>query len=378
MNTIQHDPTLASTPPMGWNSWNLYGGDIHEELVKAIARGMVESGMKDVGYRYVNLDDIWHGGRDESGKLFPDPAKFPSGMRALADDIHSLGLKFGIYSCAGTKTCAGCPGSQGYEEIDARTFAEWGVDFLKYDYCHAPNDRGSAMRLYSTMGAALQATGRPIVFSICEWGCHRPWEWGRAAGGHLWRTTGDISDSWQSIQEIGFYWQRGLEKFHSPGGWNDPDMLVVGVYGKGNCGGGGCTDVEYQSHMTLWCLLAAPLLAACDLTNMNAATRAILTNPEVIAIDQDALGKQATFACRTFPGDVESWIKPLANGDLAVGMFNRSSKNHHGITYWVDLGIEGAYAVRDLWQRQDAGVFTESFSIDIPSHGAALLRLSKA
>ncbi|MDW8289478.1 MAG: glycoside hydrolase family 27 protein, partial [Armatimonadota bacterium] len=217
---------LAPTPPMGWNSWNTFGAEIHEELIRQVADVFVEAGLREAGYTYVVIDDLWESDeRDDQGRLVPDPKKFPSGMKALADYVHSKGLKFGIYSCAGTHTCAGKPGSYGYEEIDAQTFAEWGVDYLKYDFCYKPAG-ADAVTLYRRMGQALRATGRPIVFSICEWGSNEPWKWGASVGGHLWRTTGDINDSWESIEQIGFS-QNGLEAYAGPDHWNDPDMLVV-------------------------------------------------------------------------------------------------------------------------------------------------------
>ena len=374
--------SLAPTPPMGWSSWNGFGSNIHEELIKGIADAMLTSGMKDAGYTYVNIDDHWHGGRGEDGKLFPDPQKFPSGMKALGDYIHSKGLKFGIYSDAGPKTCGGQPASRDHEEIDAQTFAAWGVDYLKYDYCHAPEDRASAERLYKTMGDALKATGRPIVFSICEWGQRRPWLWGRQAGGRLWRTTGDIGDSWSDspcrwgfvlpgIDRIGFDFQRGLEQYAGPDGWNDPDMMIVGLKCKGFIPGGGCTDEEYRTHFSLWCLLAAPLMASCDLRSMDAVTREILTNTEVIALNQDPLGKQAGWV-----GAGEVWAKPLANGDLGVGLFNRSNDRTWVNAHWSNLGITGSYQVRDLWQHADLGLFDDKFSAEIAPHACVILRLS--
>lgn len=367
---------------MGWSSWNGFGPHINEDLIKGIADAMVSSGMKDAGYTYVNIDDFWHGGRGEDGRLFPDPQRFPSGLKALADYVHARGLKFGIYSDAGPKTCGGRPASQGYEEIDAQTFAEWGVDYLKYDYCYAPEDRASAERLYRKMSDALKATGRPIVFSICEWGQRRPWLWGRQVGGHLWRTTGDIADSWGDwpsrtgfvllgIDRIGFDLQRGLEAYAGPNGWNDPDMLVVGLRGRGFIPGPGCTDVEYRTHFSLWCLLAAPLIASCDLRHMDSATREILTNREVIALNQDPLGKQGYWV-----GPAEVWVKPLSGGALGVGLFNRGNERATVTAHWSNLEISGRYHVRDLWQHADLGVFEEKFSAEVAPHDCVILRLT--
>ena len=372
---------LALTPPMGWNSWNEFGPRINEDLVKEIAQGMVDTGMQAAGYEYVVLDDLWHGGRGQDGRLFEDAQKFPHGMQALGDAIHALGLKFGIYSDAGTKTCGGMPASLGYEEIDAQTFADWGVDYLKYDYCYAPEDGGTARQLYGKMGAALKATGRPIVFSICEWGVRRPWLWGQQAGGQLWRSTGDIWNGWGmgpmswnlGIDYIGFDLQRGLEAYAGPGHWNDPDMLVVGLTGQSNIAGPGCTLTEQRTHFSLWCLLAAPLMTACDLRSLDAATLAILTNREVIALNQDPLGKQGYAVLRA---GKEVWKKPLQNGDLGVGLFNRGIQRITITAHWSDLEISGKYKVRDLWQHADLGEFEGGYSAEVEPHGCTVLRLS--
>lgn len=377
--------SIAQTPPMGWNSWNMFGTNINESLIKEITEAMIAAGMYGVGYEYVVIDDYWHGGRDAQGNLYPDPVKFPSGMRALSDFIHSKGMKFGIYSDAGTSTCGGCPGSMGYEQQDASTFADWGVDYLKYDYCYAPSDRGSAFKLYSNMGRALSSTGRPFVYSICEWGCRRPWLWGSEAGGHLWRTTGDIIDSWSDSQDfpnfhgietIGFLLQQGLEAYAGPCKWNDPDMLVIGLYGEGQIPGEGCTDIEYRTQMSLWCILAAPLMVACDIRSMNETTLETLTNPEVIAIDQDSLGRQGFRVYQR--NQLEIWMKPLAFGDLAVGLFNRREERHEVSAFWSDLGIRGYFRVRDLWRRSDLGVFKGEVSSDVEPHGSVLLRFYPA
>lgn len=373
---------LAAVPPMGWNSWNAFGKEVNEGVVRQMADALIERGLRQAGYTYVVIDDHWHGGRDEHGVLFPHPQKFASGLPALAEYLHARGLQFGIYSDAGTKTCGGEPGSLGYEEIDARTFAGWGVDFLKYDFCHAPDDRATAERLYRKMGIALRQSGRPILFSICEWGHHRPWLWGRAAGGHMWRTTGDIWDGWRDgahvaqngIDSIGFEQQRGLEAYAAPGGWNDPDMLVVGLHGKGAIGGPGCTDAEYRTHFSLWCLLAAPLIIGCDLRQVDPFSLETLSNPEVIALNQDPLGRQGYRVCRL--GRCEVWLKPLANGDLGVGVFNRDDAARVVHVPWSDLEIEGRWQARDLWQHADLGAFEGSFSVELESHACCILRLS--
>ena len=275
--------TLARTPPMGWNSWNKFGCDVSERLVKEMADAMVSSGLRDAGYQYIVIDDCWQVSRDADGAIVPDPERFPSGMKALADYVHAKGLKFGLYSDAGARTCQGRPGSNGYEVEDARQYAAWGVDYLKYDWCHT---EGVDPKIaYPTMRDALRATGRPIVFSMCEWGRSQPWTWARGVA-HLWRTTGDIEDCWScggSFVRI-LDRQVGLEKYAGPGGWNDPDMLEVG--------NGGMTTSEYRAHFSFWSLLAAPLMAGNDLRTMSAETRDILANRDVIAIDQDPLGAQ--------------------------------------------------------------------------------------
>jgi len=371
---------LARIPPMGWNSWNTFGNNIHEDLIRGVADVFVSEGFKDAGYEYVVIDDIWEAEERVNGRLTWNPDKFPKGIPALADYVHSKGLKFGIYSCAGSHTCAGMPASYGYEEVDAQTFAEWGVDFLKYDFCFAPPGVDGP-KLYQRMGQALRTSGRDILFSICEWGTHKPWEWGAKVGGHMWRTTGDINDSWESIVNIGFERQAGLEAYAGPGHWNDPDMLVVGMYGKGNVAHGGCTDAEYRSHFSLWCLLAAPLMIGCDVRAINQTTRDILLNREVIAVNQDPLGRQGYRVGRTDWAweIVEAWAKPLVDGSIAVGLFNLGERNNRRATIaWESLGLHDRRPciVRDLWKGEDLGAFTGSFSTLIDSHDVALIKLA--
>lgn len=325
--------TLALTPPMGWNSWNQFEWEVSDSLIREIADAMVSTGMRDAGYRYIIIDDYWVGGRDTRNRMFPDPVRFPHGMKALADYVHSKGLKLGIYSDAAELTCAGVTGSLGFEEIDAQTFAEWGIDYLKYDYCHAPTDRTTAFTRYKTMGDALKKCGRPIVFAICEWGGRSPWLWAKAAGGHLWRTTYDSRDGWHSgdhnltgIMDI-FDSQEGLERYAAPGAWNDPDLLMVGLYGKGKSSSpdsrfAGCTDEEYKSHFALWCMLAAPLIVNNDLRDMSEFTRQLLTNRHLIAIDQDSLGRQGYTFMRS--DSLQYLRKELSNG-VAICVFNRAA-----------------------------------------------------
>jgi alpha-galactosidase len=363
---------LARTPPMGWNSWNKFGCNVSESLIREVADQMVSSGMKDAGYQYVVIDDCWQVSRDAQGNIQVDTKRFPNGMKALADYVHSKGLKFGIYSDAGTKTCEGRPGGRGYEYQDARQYAAWGVDYLKYDWCSHGNQNSEAS--YATMSDALKVSGRPIVFSICEWGSTKPWLWARDIG-NLWRSTGDIGDKWDSNkphESLGVVQiidqQVGLETYAGPGHWNDPDMLEVG--------NGGMSDTEYRAHFSMWCLLAAPLLAGNDLRSMSAETKEILTNKEVIAIDQDPLGIEGRRVRKN--GDTEVWSRQLADGSRAVALLNRSSEEKSIQAMWTDLGYpEHAEAgVRDLWAHRDLGKSTGSFSANVPAHGVVMVRVT--
>src|SRR5712691_3565878 len=305
------DNGLARTPPMGWNSWNHFGCDVSARLIRETADAMVASGMRDAGYRYVVIDDCWQVARDRQGRLVADSARFPGGMKPLADYVHSKGLKFGLYTDAGRQTCQGRPGTYGFEELDARTYAEWGVDYVKEDWCHA--EGLDAPTQYAKFRDALAKAGRPIVFSICEWGSHHPWTWGPRTG-NLWRTTGDIGDDWASIiSRVDLSSQYALTA--GPGGWNDPDMLEVG--------NGGMTDDEYRAHFSLWAVMAAPLIAGNDVRTLAAATRDILENREVLAVDQDSLGAQGTIVWER-PPELQVWMKPLQDGSRAVVLLNRS------------------------------------------------------
>ncbi|MCB0034334.1 MAG: glycoside hydrolase family 27 protein [Anaerolineales bacterium] len=377
--------TLAQTPPMGWNSWNMFGGTLNAALIKQTADAFVSTGLRDAGYTYIVIDDLWQQPERVNGRLAADPQKFPEGIKAIADYVHERGLKIGLYSDAGTRTCGGRPASQDYEDIDAQTFAEWEIDFLKYDWCNAEDTRANAEHRYQRISDALKASGREIILSICEWGHHRPWLWGRKVGGHLWRTTGDIADSWHDvyntwgivhgIESIGFEQQRGLESYAGPGGWNDPDMLVVGIRGQSHeIVGAGCTDTEYRTHFSLWCLLAAPLMIGCDVTQIDAATLEILTNRDLIALNQDPLGRQGFRVARH--GQTEIWKKPLANGELAVALFNRADKRQTVRAHWSDLEITGTYQGRDLWAGVDLGSLSTEISAAIPPHGCAVYRLT--
>ena len=370
------DNGLAKTPPMGWNSWNKFGCNVSEDLIKSVADAIASNGMKAAGYEYIVIDDCWQVSRDANGNIVPDAQRFPSGMKALGDYIHSKGLKFGIYSDAGTKTCQGRPASQGHEYQDARTYASWGVDYLKYDWCNTGTR--NAEEAYTTMRDALAASGRPIVFSICEWGKSKPWLWAGPIG-NLWRTTDDIQDRWAGKHK----WpnggccsngmldivdeQVGLASYAGPGHWNDPDMLEVG--------NGGMTMTEYRSHFSLWCLLAAPLMSGNDVRTMTPATREILTNKEVIAVDQDPLGKEGTRVSKN--ADLEVWAKQLQDGSRAVILLNRGATEASITANWEELGYPAhlSAAVRDLWAHRDLGQATGKYSASVPAHGVVMLTI---
>lgn len=374
---------LAQTPPMGWNSWNTFESAISESLVKETAQAMIANGMRDAGYTYIVLDDCWAlRQRDAEGNLVADPEKFPSGMKALADHLHERGFKFGIYGDAGRKTCAGFPGSQGHEFQDARTWASWGVDYLKYDWC-ATGTR-DPIEAYSTMRDALFAAGRPVVFSICEWGTARPWEWAQDIG-HLWRISGDIYDCWDCEQE----WSRGvktiLDLYHDldpgvvgrdgmggyagPGAWNDLDMLEVG--------NAGLTLAESRSHFTLWAMVGSPLMAGNDVRVMSPEITAIMTNPEVIAINQDPEAVAAWRFRRVFDR-YDIWIKPLKDGHWAVCLLNTSEESQEIRVEWERLAraIQGDFTVREIWSGQDLGSTEKDLTVQVASHDVALLYLT--
>jgi alpha-galactosidase len=363
---------VAATPAMGWNSWNHFATRVSDKDVRAAADAIVASGMKDAGYIYVNIDDAWQGKRDAQGNIVPN-SKFPD-MKALADYVHSKGLKIGIYSGPGPKTCGGYIGSYQHEEQDAKTYAQWGIDYLKYDLCSyheimqkaAPGDQAKQYAMmraaYEKMHKALLATGRPIYFSLCQYGWDSVWKWGPTVGGNSWRTTDDIQDKYMSMSNIGFS-QAGLSKYAGPGHWNDPDMLEVG--------NGGMKYNEYLTHMSLWALLAAPLLAGNDLSQMSAETKSILLNKDVIAIDQDPLGKQGDRV--SAEGPFEVWSKPLKNGDLAVGLFNRGHDAEQMSLPLQKLGLSAASRVHNIWNPSDSGHGPWM----VPEHGVVLLRITK-
>jgi alpha-galactosidase len=354
---------LAKTPPMGWNSWNHFGCNINENIIKQTADAMVSSGMKAAGYKYIVIDDCWMADhRDSKGRLIPNPKRFPHGIKWLAKYVHSKGLKLGIYESAGTHTCQGLPGSLHHAKQDAKSFASWDVDYLKYDNCG--NQGISYIKRYAGMSKALQATGRPIVYSICEWGVKAPWQWAPKIG-NLWRTTGDIRDSWQSVMSI-LDQQAGLYKYAGPGHWNDPDMLEVG--------NGGMTTTEYKAHFSLWAVLAAPLIAGNDLRHMSDATKQILENKAVIAVDQDSAGKEGHKAVDM--GDQEVWVKPLSDGSMAVLLLNRGPARAFMTVTAEQAGLSKAdyYKEKNLW----TGKTTRTDDLIrgwVPSHGVLFYRV---
>jgi alpha-galactosidase len=371
---------LALTPPMGWNSWNTFAANIDEDLIKGTADTMIANGMRDAGYVYLVVDDCWEAKeRDADGNIVPDPVKFPHGMKALGDYLHAKGFKFGIHNCAGTETCAGFPGGRGHEYQDALRYAAWGVDFLKYDWCmHGTAD---ARETYKTMRDALHKAGRPIVFSLCEWGQNKPWEWAKDVG-HLWRTTGDIMAGYDSRQRWESGWKLildqqytlvtsngpdGIGQYAGPGHWNDPDMLEVGNKGL--------TLAESRAHFSLWCIIAAPLIAGNDVRHMSKEVYDILTDKDVIAIDQDPLGKQG-WRFRAETGR-EIWVRELSGGDWAVCVLNSGATAADLTTDWSAISIlQREYAVRDVWAKKDLGTTRTPRTDRVESHDVMLFRLS--
>jgi alpha-galactosidase len=382
--TLQAQKTerLALTPPMGWNSWNGFHCNVTEALIRETADAMVTSGMRDAGYQYVNIDDCWHGARDSLGFIHPDSARFPTGMKALADYVHSKGLKLGIYSDAGSKTCGGRPGSRGYENQDALTYALWGVDYLKYDWCNT--DSLNAVGAYLTMHDALSRTGRPIVFSICEWGSNKPWLWASAVG-NLWRTTSDIHACFDCLLDHDRWIQWGvvpilerqpaLRAYAGPGHWNDPDMLEVG---------NGMSVSEDRAHFTMWAMVAAPLIAGNDIRSMSHETAATLTNRAVIAVDQESLGVEGFRY--SLADSVEVWFKPLAHDAWAMAFLNRARTPRNATFDWrresvadtvFNRKLESAYHIRDLWAGADRGTTAQPLTVTLPPHDVVLLRLTR-
>ena len=357
---------LAQTPPMGWNSWNKFRTRSDDQTIRQIADAMVATGMKAAGYQYINIDDGWEWKRDEKGNILTNP-NFPD-MKALADYVHSRGLKLGIYSSPGPTTCGGYLGSYGHEEQDARTWAQWGIDYLKYDWCSALRiwKEEDMPAVYQKMAEAIRKAGRPMVYSLCQYGRYNVQEWGPKVTGNLWRTTGDIRDQWASMAEIGFS-QSGLAAAAGPGHWNDPDMLEVG--------NGRMTDTEYRTHFSLWAMLAAPLIAGNDLRDMNAETKRILLNRDVIAVNQDKLGKAAQRIAQD--GDTEVWARPLSGGAWAVALFNRGAETARVSVKWQQIQLSGSLQVRDLWSGEEKSGVANGFSAQVPSNGVAMIRVSR-
>ena len=377
---------LTPTPPMGWMTWNLFQGNISDQLIRETADAMVEGGYAEAGYRYIFIDDLWQGGRDRHNNIIPDPKKFPNGMKAVADYVHSKGLKLGIYSDAAQLTCGGWTASLGFEAQDARTFASWGIDYLKYDYCNAPADSATARRRYRTMANALQRSGRDIALGICEWGQRHGEEWCEEVGGQLWRTSYDVRDMWRDTLGQGGMGILDIVNITAPlaphvrpGQWPDMDMLVVGLDGKGgpssDLGGKGCTLAEYQSQMSLWCMLASPLAMSNDLRKVPEEVRRILLNREIIAIDQDTLGRAAerkvlTDVCQIF-------VRPLADGSHAVAILNTSDRPATFTADFAKLGIEGRQTVRDVWQHRDIAHTATRWKGRVAAHETKVLVLKK-
>ena len=377
LTIVAGDRPLALTPPLGWNSWNVWARAIDAEKVRQAADWMVKTGLAAHGYQYINIDDAWMGERNAQGEIQPNERFLD--MKALADYVHSRGLKIGLYSSPGPATCQNLPGSFGHEKQDAGAYAKWGYDYLKYDLCsyrgkmNDPTNREEAEKPYRIMGDALRAQPRDIVFSLCQYGQAGVSEWGPQVGGELWRTTGDIRDSWESMSAQGFG-QNGLEKWAHPGAWNDPDMLVIGVLGWGvEPHQTRLTPNEQLTHITLWSMLSSPLLLGCDLSKLDRFQIDLLSNDEVLDVNQDELGKQAARISQE--GPLEVWSKPLFDGTLAVALFNRGVDRAKVTARWPDLGRSGSQPVRDLWLRRDLGPRVDAFSAEVPAHGAILVKI---
>lgn len=365
-------------PPMGWNSWNTFGSEINEELIRTTADCMVSEGFLDAGYEYLVIDDCWaEKQRDEKGRLVASREKFPSGMKAVSDYVHGKGLKFGMYSSAGSLTCAGYPASFGHEFTDAQTFAEWGVDFLKYDYCFKPTHEYGP-QLYRRMGTALANCGRDILFSACSWGADNTREWIKTTGAHMWRSTGDIRDNWESVKAL-YEIQRDTHPYNGAGCFNDMDMLVVGMNGKGHAALGGCTPEEYRTHFSIWAMFGSPLMMGCDVRSCDAETRALLQNRAIIEVDQDPAYRQPYLANAVNAGSGDVWCRMMANGDLVLGMFNFFDSAREPFVAFADLGLGGspdlALSITDLWTGEELGVFKDLYrSPAIGAHCCRMLR----
>ena len=365
------------TPPMGWNSWNTFGEDIDEKMIMETADVMAESGLAEAGYNYLVIDDCWSmKERDKNRRLVADPVKFPNGMKAVADYVHSKGLKFGMYSCAGNLTCAGYPGSYEHEFIDAETFAEWGVDFLKYDYCyHSPIVPGEI--LYRRMGLALENCGRDILFSACSWGADQTHTWIKTSASSMWRSTGDINDTWESIKALTRQ-QLELHPYNGVGCFNDMDMLVVGMYGKGNVGLKGCSDTQYKTHFSIWAFLGSPLMIGCDIRNMNQATRDILMNKEMIAINQDPLMRQPYKLSGFTDENMLMYARNLSDGSIAIGLFNLGDAKSCARFNLDELGLPVSlgktFSMKEIWTGREAKIANGTVVWELEPHDSAVFR----
>ena len=378
LTIVGGDDALALTPPLGWNSWNVWGTTVNDAKIRAAADAMVSSGLAAHGFGYINIDDGWEGKRDANGVLQPND-KFPD-MKALADYVHSKGLKIGIYSSPGKTTCGGFAGSLGYEEIDARTWAEWGFDVLKHDWCSYGNTfrdqpLDHLQKPYIVMRDALKKTNRDFIYSLCQYGLGNVWEWGKSVGGHYWRTTGDLTDVWSNMSAVGFR-QAGREQYSKPGGWTDPDMLVIGKVGWGpDIHDTRLTPNEQLVHISLWSLQAAPLLIGADMAQFDKWTTDLMTNREVLAIQQDTLGRGAT---RVYQRErLELWARPLADGTMAIGLFNRGLQAAKMTATWKEIGVSGSQPVRDVWLHKDLGAFATEFAATVPAHGVIMVRIGQ-
>lgn len=369
---------IKKTPPMGWNSWNTFAANINEQLIFETADRMVDSGLRDLGYEYLVIDDCWSlRERDENGRLVPDPEKFPHGMKAVADYVHSKGLKFGMYSCAGNLTCAAYPGSFEHEFVDAATFAEWGVDYLKYDYCYK-SDIIHGRYLYRRMGLALKNCGRDILFSACSWGADDTHEWIRETGADMWRSTGDIFDVWSSVKDLTMQ-QEKILPYGGVGCFNDMDMLIVGMHGKGNVGVEDLSDTQYKTHFSIWCLFGSPLMIGCDIRDMSEATKATLMNRELLAIDQDEDLRQVIKIHGIWSGaEQTNYARFLSNGDIAIGCFNFSD-GRAGVRFNLDeFGLNESTGktlqMRELWTGEEITVKNGTFIHDIEPYDCLVFR----
>jgi alpha-galactosidase len=366
----------------------MFGHNVNEAVIRETADAMSSLGFRDCGYEYIVIDDCWSlkSGRDREGNLVPDPEKFPEGMKALTDYVHSRGFKVGIYSDAADRTCGSHPGSYGFEDQDARQWADWGFDFLKYDYCNAPADQETAIQRYTCMGEALRRTGREFLFSLCEWGGRSPHVWGRDAGGHMWRVSGDVFDSWINIWiadwktygigvDVSLNIAADLHEFGGPGGWNDLDMLVVGLKGKGQIYGGGMSFLEYQTHMSMWCMACSPLMIGCDVRRLDAESASLLMNREVLAINQDSLGIPARRIRQM--GNCEIWKKPLSDQSLAVALINRGSTGSDITLKAGDAGLrDDPKLAHNLWTQEDIADFTTALTRRVEPHETILLKIT--